>query len=163
MNITQSLLSEIKREVVSTKKTLERIPNDKFDWRPHKKSNSLKKLATHLAQLAEMPGNIINTTEVNLADSPAAPSVNSAEDLIQIFDKGTQQTIAALKASKDEDLQKTWTLRYGDHIIIEAPKIEAMRIMGLSHVYHHRAQLGVYLRLLDIPVPATYGPSADEN
>lgn len=164
MSLTQSLIQEIKHESASTRKMLERVPADKFDWRPHEKSMSLKSLATHVADLAGMTGIAASKDYLDfMEDNGAKPQINSTEDLVAHFDALNNNTIEILKELKDEDLNKEWTMRAGDHIIMQAPKKVAIRSMGLNHLYHHRAQLGVYLRLLDIPIPGMYGPSADEK
>lgn len=163
MSLTNSLIQEIENESVSMVKSLERVPADKFDWRPHHKSTTLKSLAVHIAELAGMPAAIVGLDELDLAAVEPAPKINNAQDLVAYYNKGKTQSVEALKKISDEDLNKEWTLRYGDHIIKKLPKKDMIRNMGLSHAYHHRAQLGVYLRLLDQPVPSVYGPSADEQ
>lgn len=163
MSLTNSLINEIENESVSMVKSLERIPTDKWDWRPHPKSTNLKALATHIAQLASMPAAIVGMDELDLAKAEPAPEIKSAQDLVALYKKGKEQSVEALKNTSDEELDKEWTLRYGDHVIKTLPKKDMIRNMGLSHSYHHRAQLGVYLRLLDQPVPSVYGPSADEQ
>lgn len=163
MSIVQSLIEEIQRERGSTKQHLTRIPADKFDWKPHEKSMSIKALSAHIAEIAGLPGLIIKTDEVDLADGNKKPEIKTADDLVKFFEENTDQTIGALQSAKDEDLKKVWKMRHGDHVIMEMPKGDALRMMGMSHLYHHRGQLGVYLRILDIPVPSTYGPSADES
>ncbi len=164
MTLTKALISEIEHEAANTKKMLERVPADKFDWQPHPKSMTLKQLATHIANLSGMTGKIITTKNLDLADSSIKkPEINSTQDLLKELEEGTSQTLNALKSVKDEDLNENWIMRRGDHIIINIPKAAAIRNMGLSHLYHHRAQLGVYLRLLDVPVPGMYGPSSDDK
>lgn len=164
MSLTQALIAEIVHESASTKKILERVPEDKFDWSPHEKSMSLKKLATHIASLAGMPGYIAGSDYLDFAEGKfRAPEIASTADLVKAVDDATAKTIHALKAIKDEDLNVKWTLRHGEHVIVEAPKGVAIRTMGLNHLYHHRGQLSVYLRLLNVPVPGMYGPSADDR
>ncbi len=164
MALTDMLIKEIEKEAAGTKKTLERVPADKFDWQPHQKSMTMKQLATHIVGLVQMTGIAATTDYLDFVEGTMkTPEINSTEDLVTEFDKNTQETIAALKSIKDEDLNKEWVLRAGDHVIVKAPKLEAIRTMALNHTYHHRAQLGVYLRLLDIPVPGVYGPSADDK
>ncbi len=164
MSITQSLIQEIKHESASTRKMLERVPVDKFDWKPHEKSMSLKSLATHVADLAGMTGIAASKDYLDfMEDKGTQPEINSTEDLVAHFDALNNNTLKILMELKDEDLNKEWTMRAGDHIIMQAPKKVAIRSMGLNHLYHHRAQLGVYLRLLDISIPGMYGPSADER
>lgn len=164
MLLTKLLIEEIEQEAINTKKMLERVPAEKFDWRPHQKSMTLKQLAVHIANLSKRPVQVITTKYLDLADSSIKkPEINNTTDLIKEFEEGTSQSIDALKSVSDDDLNVNWIMRRGEHIIINMPKAAAIRNMGLSHLYHHRAQLGVYLRLLDIPVPGMYGQSADDK
>ncbi|MFZ2864476.1 MAG: DinB family protein [Ignavibacteriaceae bacterium] len=164
MLLTKLLIEEIEQEAINTKKMLERVPAEKFDWRPHEKSMTLKQLAVHIANLSKRPAQVITTKYLDLADSSIKkPEINNTTDLIKEFEEGTSQSIDALKSVSDDDLNVNWIMRRGEHIIINMPKAAAIRNMGLSHLYHHRAQLGVYLRLLDIPVPGMYGQSADDK
>ncbi|MCO6496644.1 MAG: DinB family protein [Chitinophagaceae bacterium] len=164
MSLIQDLVLEIEQEHAGTRKMLERVPADKFDWRPHEKSMTLKALATHIANLSRMVGLIATTDSVDLADgSMKAPEITSAEDLVKLSDRGAEESVEALKTKKEEDLRGEWTMKFGDRIIMKMPKAQAMRAMGMSHLYHHRAQLGMYLRLLDVPIPGMYGPSADDK
>lgn len=164
MLLTKLLIEEIEQEAINTKKMLERVPAEKFDWRPHQKSMTLKQLAVHIANLSKRPAQVITTQYLDLADSSIKkPEINNTTDLIKEFEEGTSQSIDALKSVSDDDLNVNWIMRRGEHIIINMPKAAVIRNMGLSHLYHHRAQLGVYLRLLDIPVPGMYGQSADDK
>ena len=162
MSLTKTLIAEIEHESAGTRKILERIPQDKFDWKPHPKSNSLKALASHVAGLSSWPGVIAKTDHLDLASLKGA-EINSTEDLVKEFDNNIKQALDTLRNTKDEELSGKWSLRKGDHVIAELPKAVSMRSIALSHLYHHRAQLSVYLRLLDVPVPGMYGPSADEK
>lgn len=164
MSLTQALILEIEHESASTKNILERVPAEKFDWAPHGKSMTLKKLATHIATLAEMPGFIASSPYLDFAEGKfRVPEINTTADLVKAVEDATTKTIVALKAIKDEELNTTWSMRRGEHVIVEAPKVVAIRTMGLNHLYHHRGQLSVYLRLLNIPIPGMYGPSADDR
>ncbi|MFA5575412.1 MAG: DinB family protein [Brumimicrobium sp.] len=163
MSLKQELIAEIKSEFSNTRKTLERVPSDKFDWRPHEKSMSLKSLAKHVADLTAFPAIMVTTDYLDFHENQQkSDSIETTEDLLKIFDEGYNNTIKSLEDVSEFDLEKNWIMRAGDHIILDAPRKTAIRSMALSHSYHHRAQLGVYLRLLDIPVPGAYGPSADE-
>ncbi|MCZ2223164.1 MAG: DinB family protein [Chitinophagales bacterium] len=164
MSLTKALITEIQHESVSTKKMLERVPAEKFDWRPHAKSMTLKQLATHIANLSGWVSLIIKTDYLDFLEGTLKrPEINTTEDLVKENQSGTEQTIEALQSAKDEDLlNQNWTLRKGEHVIMEMTKAAFIRSMALNHLYHHRAQLSVYLRLLDIPIPGMYGPSADE-
>lgn len=163
MSLTQALIAEIKNESASTQKLLERIPADQLTWKPHEKSMDMKKLATHIAVLAGWPGVIAQTNELDLASAPQPGAVNSAEDLVKILDEGVQKSIEALENIQDEDLNQAWSLKHGDHVIFNMPKAATIRSFALNHLIHHRAQLGVYLRMLNVPIPGMYGPSADDQ
>lgn len=164
MSITQALIKEIEQESKSTRSLLERIPADKYDWKPHEKSMSMKSLAKHIADLAGMTAAAVKTEFLDFMESNGPKvEINSNEDLLNHFDQGTKATLDALNSINDANLDEIWTMRAGDHIIMEAPRKAAIRSMGLNHLYHHRAQLGVYLRLLDVSIPGMYGPSADDR
>ncbi len=164
MSLTQMLISEIEHESANTKKMLECVPADKFDWRPHEKSMTLKQLAAHVADLSGRISQIITTEYLDLADSSIKkPEINNTQDLVKELEDGTKQSLDALKSVSDDDLEVNWIMKRGEHIIINMPKAAAIRSMGLNHLYHHRAQLGMYLRLLDVPIPGMYGPSADDR
>ena len=164
MALIKSLIAEIENETLSTKKILAIVPEDKFDWRPHTKSMTIKQLATHVANLSAWAGLIANTDYLVFLDgSFKHPDINNVEGLLKELETGTQQSITALQnISEDDLLNKQWVLRAGDKVLLELPKYTFIRSMALNHTYHHRAQLSVYLRLLDIPIPGIYGPSADE-
>lgn len=164
MSTIQTLISEIKQEAKGTRKTLQNVPFDQLDWKPHEKSMKLKSLAIHIAQLAGWAGLIVQTDELDFAKNELPnPKVSSLEDLLKYFDEGVQQSVEALNATTEDDLKKEWTLRHGANVLMKLPKAAFIRTMAMNHLYHHRAQLGVYLRLLDIPVPGMYGPSADDR
>lgn len=162
MNLAQQLKQEFERESVSMQKVLERIPTDKFDWKPHEKSMSIKQLSVHVAEITGLISLIINQDELDFAKVTKKPEINSAEELVAFYKKLKQKSLEALDVVSDEELNKIWVMRSGDHIIMKLPKKDMIRVMAMSHAYHHRGQLSVYLRLLDIPVPSIYGPSADE-
>jgi uncharacterized damage-inducible protein DinB len=163
MSQSQALIAEIQMEAANTRKILNAVPLDKSDWKPHPKSMALGRLASHVA---EIPGWVVNTMTADVLDfanfdyKPAKPTTN--EELVAVLDKHVGEAIAALENSKDEDFGKMWTMRNGEKVYFTLPKAAVVRSFALSHQYHHRAQLGVYLRLLDIPVPGMYGPTADE-
>jgi len=139
------------------------VPTDKNDWKPHEKSMKLGNLAAHVADL---PGWIVftmNADELDLSKMDYKPNIaTSTADLLANLDTKVDQAMAALEKASDEDFDKMWTLRNGEHVIFSMPKKVVIRSMALSHHYHHRGQLSVYLRLLDVHVPGMYGPSADE-
>ena len=162
MQMTQLLLQEMEAEALTTRRMLSRVPNDKYDWKPHEKSMSIRQLATHIAELPGWVTIALNTSELDFASQPyqLTPIANTAE-LLAFFEKTLAEGLAALAAAKEEDLLPSWTLRNGDEIYNVYTKASVIR-MSVSQTIHHRAQLGVYLRLLNIPIPGSYGPSADE-
>ncbi|HSF44381.1 MAG TPA: DinB family protein [Chitinophagaceae bacterium] len=164
MNLTELLLNEMAAEYPNTRKILERVPDDKFDWKPHAKSMSMKQLAVHLAELPSWHAIVLQTSELDFGAFEYKPTeVNNTADLLALFDRQLEKGRAALSAaSEDQLLNDTWTMRHGDHIISKTSKYEMIR-HAFGQNAHHRAQLGVYLRLLNIPIPGVYGPSADES
>lgn len=162
MNVKEVLLKEMEHEAEGSKKILERIPEGKYDWKPHEKSMSLKQLAVHIAQIAGMPAMVINTDSVDLADGEP-PKVDSTAELMALLEQGMKDSKNAVEQVDEADLGKLWAMKNNGAVIMEMPKIEFIRIMGMNHLYHHRGQISVYLRELDIPVPGLYGPSADEK
>ena len=146
----------------TTRKMLSRVPDDKFDYKPHAKSMDMKRLATHIADLPGWIHMTFTTDEIDFAKPYEQPEINSNADLMTYFEKRYNDGLSTLIPENEAVLDKIWTLRNGDQIYGADPKIEILR-MSFSQQIHHRAQLGVYLRLLDIPIPGSYGPSADEN
>ncbi|MBS1759674.1 MAG: DUF1572 family protein [Bacteroidetes bacterium] len=163
MAIKEALISELKRESESTKKMLERVPMDNSDWKPHEKSMSIGKLATHIAAIPLWISSIINMDDYDIAKHYKNVHASTQEELMKLFQDSLNDAIENLEKIEDADLFKTWIFRNGDHIIANAPKIGVMRSLSMSHLIHHRGQLSVYLRLLDVPVPGMYGPSADDQ
>jgi uncharacterized damage-inducible protein DinB len=167
MALKDSLLPELDHEFAGTRKTLERVPEDKLSWSPHGKSWALGDLATHLSQLPHWLAMTLATEELDLSPpgSPAPkpqPRRTKAE-LLSAFDEHVAAGRAALLKADDSALLAPWSLKKGGTTLFTLPRIAALRSFVFSHNIHHRAQLGVYLRLLDVPVPALYGPSADEG
>jgi uncharacterized damage-inducible protein DinB len=163
MTMSQTLLPEFDNEMRLTRKALERVPADKFDWKPHLKSMSMRGLATHLAELPDFGTNIILTDGMDLDKKEYKPaSVSSASDLLALFDKNVAEAREAIVGATDDHLRVPWHLIYQQKKIVEMPRVAAFRGMMMNHLIHHRGQLTVYLRLNDIPVPGLYGPSADE-
>jgi uncharacterized damage-inducible protein DinB len=164
MAIKDALISELKQEATLTKKILERVPLDKKDWKPHAKSTSLGRLATHIAEIPRWIPEMMTNDVYDFMAHPFAPHiVSSQEELLQIYQTNLDNAIATLEKSSDEDLDKIWTVKKGEHTVFSIPKKAAMRSWAFSHIFHHRGQLSVYLRLLDVPIPGMYGPSADER
>jgi len=161
MSIGTDLLPEFDQEMASTRRVLERVPGDKAQWKPHPKSFALG----HLAQLVSwMPGWIATTlqqTSLNLG-AAAGYSFEKTDTLLAGFDKNVREARAALTAARDADFAVPWSLMHGDRVLFTAPRGVVVR-QHISHLSHHRGQLTVYLRLLDVPVPPIYGPTADER
>jgi uncharacterized damage-inducible protein DinB len=161
MSIAEPLLPEFEQEMATTRKLLERVPSDKGPWKPHPKSFPLG----HLAQLvATMPGwltQIVRDTKIDLAKS-SGYSFETTETLLGRFDKHVREAREALASAKDADFTVMWSLRHGDRVLFTAPRREVVR-QTINHLVHHRGQLTVYLRLLDVPIPSIYGPTADEG
>ena len=167
MAIVDGILPEFDQEMANTRKTLERIPDAKFDWKPHSKSMPMGDLGAHLATLPTFVAITMerDSFDVINRDGAAAkpPKPKSAIELVETFDKNVAAARAILEKTKDDHLMKPWTLLAGGKTILTLPRIAVLRSFVLSHNVHHRAQLGVYLRLNDVPVPSIYGPSADES
>lgn len=165
MPIKDALIAELKFETALTKKMLERVPMDQKEWRPHEKSMSLGRLATHIAETIKWISNIHHIDDFDFAkDFNFKQQVaSSREDLLALFQENLDNAMTDLSAMSDDDFNKTWTVRRGEQVMMQVPKKVAVRGWGFSHQIHHRGQLSVYLRLLNIPVPGMYGPSADER
>jgi uncharacterized damage-inducible protein DinB len=159
----ESFLKELEQESIGTRKMLALVPADKSDWKPHEKSMKLKDLATHIADLPTWINLAINKDELDFAAAPYNPmNCNGGEELTAYFDKNVEEAKQILQKSKDSVLEETWTLRNGEIIYMQSTRLETIR-HSYCQMVHHRAQLGVYLRLLNIPIPGVYGPSADES
>lgn len=162
MTTTQRFINQLEQEAVTTRKMLSAVPDEKLDWQPHPKSMTIRRLASHVAELPGWVTMTMNTDGLDFANNGYKPvPISSREELLQYFEQELKGGIAALRNAKDEDLKPIWTLRNGDTIISKRPK-EDVITMSISQIIHHRAQLGVFLRLLHIPIPGSYGPSADE-
>ncbi len=165
MSINQALLPEFDQEMANTRKTLERVPEDKFSWKPHEKSMALGALATHLANLPTWATLTLRADSFDMAPEGKEfrmEELPSREAVVQEFEKNTQAARAAIAGANDEEMLKPWTLLSNGKSLLTLPKIAVLRSFVMNHMIHHRAQMGVYLRLNDIPVPSIYGPSADE-
>ncbi len=162
MKLAESILTELDQEAQTTKRVLDRIPDDKLAWKPHPKSFSLGQLALHIASV---PGSV---TAIVMQDSVEAPNFTqpepkSRQEVLDTFSRSLETAKGNLKKMDDARLASTWSLTRGGKVVMSAPRIGFLRSVLLNHVYHHRGQLSVYLRMLDVPVPSIYGPSADEN
>jgi uncharacterized damage-inducible protein DinB len=167
MTIAQSLLPEFEHETALTRTTLERVPEDRFGWSPHPKSFTLLALASHLATIPSYARFTFNSERLDVApvgQPPLRPpAFKTRSEMLEAFDRGVAEARAALAEASDEALLEPWTLLSGGKTIFTLPRMAVLRVMIVNHMIHHRAQLGVYLRLCDVPVPKIYGPSADEQ
>jgi uncharacterized damage-inducible protein DinB len=169
MAIRDAMLAEFDHEMISTRQTLERVPEGKPDWAPHEKSMKMGRLAGHLAELSGWAATIINQDELDFRPVGAPPMqplvMISRQQLLDTFDKKVTEARAALSSANasDEHLMKNWKLLGGGQTIMVMPRIAFLRGFVMNHIIHHRAQLGVYLRMNNVPVPSVYGPSADEG
>jgi uncharacterized damage-inducible protein DinB len=163
MAIKEGLLAEFDHETATTRKLLERVPDDKLSWKPHARSMSFGGLAAHISQLPHWGDAILNHAQFDLADAPPPVAEEMPRgNLLSAFDGHVRATRAALDKT-DGELAALWTLRRSGQEIFAMPRVAAFRSFVLYHMVHHRGQLSVYLRLNDIPVPSMYGPSADEG
>lgn len=163
MSQIQQLVTEMEQEAQTTRKMLGRIPDDKYDWQPHPKSMTVQQLATHVAELPTWVTMALTTNGIDFATTPYEPStISNTADLLAFSEQSLADGKTSLSQATDEQLTPTWTLRTGDVIHNVMTKGEVIR-HAYSQIVHHRAQLGVYLRLLNIPIPGSYGPSADEQ
>lgn len=163
MAISDFLLDEFDAEMQKTRATLQRVP-PRPEFKPHDKSMPLGRLAPHVAELAGFGMSILTLPELDFGQGSYTPlPFESAEQLVRVFDEGSAKVRDALKATRDETWAQHWKLSFAGRTLFEGSRFLAYREMFLNHVVHHRAQLGVYLRLTDTPVPSTYGPSADET
>lgn len=164
MPINELLLPEFDEEIKKTRTMLERVPEDKKDFAPHPRSMPLNKLAPHVAQLADFGLTILTTPELDFSKSSMKRlPFESAAQLVSALDEGAAKVRVALKNTSDEAWTQPWKLSFGGKPIFSGSRFLAYRQMFLNHLVHHRAQLGVYLRLNEKPVPSTYGPSADDT
>jgi uncharacterized damage-inducible protein DinB len=167
MSISASLLPEFDNEVATTRKCLERVPEDKFDWKPHDKSMTFGSLASHIAEMVSWTSSTIESDSFDMSppDGPAYETfvAETQKELLETFDKNAAAARAAIAGAGDAEYVKPWSLLAGGNALFTMPKIAVIRTFVLNHVIHHRGQLSVYLRLNDIPVPSIYGPSADDS
>jgi uncharacterized damage-inducible protein DinB len=161
------MLPEFDNEMANTRKTLERVPLEKSDWKPHEKSMALGGLATHLSNIPTWVGYTIGQDSLDLAPGgkpmPPVEIIKSQEELLATFDANVAKARAAIAGAGDADLFTPWSLMMNGNTLLTLPKVAVLRSFVMNHLIHHRAQLGVYLRLNDIAVPSIYGPSADES
>jgi uncharacterized damage-inducible protein DinB len=164
MSLNQPLLAELAQEAATTRRMLERVPAAHILWQPHAKSMTLGRLATHIAELPSWMTMTLKTTYLDFAETEWKPKVFSTSDeLVAHFDEVLAEATQALQAATDEDLFVPWSMKQGEQVFFTMPRIQVIRSMVLNHMVHHRGQLSVYLRLLDVPLPGSYGPTADES
>ncbi len=163
MNISDILLLDFDSEIASTRRILERIPEQEPQWKPDEKSMPIGRLALHVARLPQLCTRLVTTSELNMAEEKFPDLVfESTAHLLSELERTAGEARSHLAAAADDELTQHWKLLFGDRTIVDAPRMALYRTMFLNHLIHHRAQLGVYLRLLKIPIPGLYGPSADE-
>jgi uncharacterized damage-inducible protein DinB len=167
MALADALLPEFDHEMANTRKTLERVPEDRFDYKPHEKSWAMGGLATHVANLARWPLYVLGRDSLDIAppgEGPLkVPPAASSAELLETFDANVAASREAIAGASDEHMLSPWSLLKGGNTVLTMPRAAVLRSFVMNHLIHHRAQLGVYLRLNDLPVPSIYGPSADEG
>ena len=156
-------LDDMDAELVATRRMLERVPDGHAAWRPHEKSKSLSELATHIADTVGLAATILETEGLDALSRPQRQPLGTSTELVDRLDENVARLRAALGSADAETLAAEWTLRAGEQVFVRRPRRALLRAMFLSHMIHHRGQLSVYLRLLDVPVPGMYGPTADED
>jgi uncharacterized damage-inducible protein DinB len=161
--IVDALVPEFDHEMATTRKLLERVPDDKLDWKPHVKSMSLGDLATHVANIVWWGEVTLDQPEFNAEGQPARARAANRAELLDTFDTNVKATRASLAGKSDGELLAPWSLKNGKHTFFTMPKAAVWRSFVMNHLVHHRAQLSVYLRMNDVPLPSMYGPSADER
>jgi len=162
MPICESLIQELDVEAAVTRRLLERVPDDKLSWKPHDKSMPMGRLATHIAELPSW-GKVTIEQDVLDIGGFTPTSLDSTQEIVDAFDKNVADFEAILARTSDDEFGKTWRMTYKGQEVFSSPKIGVVRSTVMNHMVHHRGQLTVYLRLSDVPLPMTYGPSADET
>ena len=161
-NPADFLYSDLEQELAATRRVLERFPDGKGDWRPHEKSRTIGELATHVAELSGLGAMVLQASFMDVTQRQQLSPANSAAELLSIFDDRAARLRDAVASVDFEALEQPWSFRRGERVLVSAPRRAMMRTLYFNHIIHHRAQLGVYYRLLGVPVPITYGPTADE-
>ena len=161
MNLNEPLLAELQIEAETTRKMLERVPQDALAWKPHEKSRTLGEIAAHIANLPGLFIATLNQDEFDRYDYKVV--TDTVADILDTFDRNISNALEVLKTQSNERLLAPWRYKYGEQVIFEMPRLVVIRTTALNHLIHHRGQLTVYLRLLDVPLPPVYGPTADES
>lgn len=162
MSVIEATIAEVRQEAKTTRKMLERVPEDSLAWQPHEKSMTLGRLAAHIAAL---PGVFIAKLAQDEADSKSFGQLptDNATKIVELFDKNISDSVEFLKTQSIEQLLAPWRYKNGEQVVFEMPRLAVIRFVCLNHLIHHRGQLSVYLRLLNVPLPSVYGPTADEQ
>ncbi len=163
MAMNDALLAEFDHEMTVTRRLLERVPEERFGWKPHQKSMSLVELAQHVATIPMWGAVTLTLSEFDLGGQPPLPAATTRKELLDGFDQRVKDARAALAGKSAAEMMEPWALKRDGHTIFSMPKVSVWRSFVMSHLVHHRGQLSVYLRLNDVPVPSMYGPSADEG
>ena len=159
--LTDYLIAELENEAATTRRVLERVPEDRLSWAPHAKSMTLGRLAQHVAEIPGRIADLLDPPESRMPSSPPPP-VTSRDEILSILDQSVANAVSKLRSWGDAYLMEDCRVYFGDRVAMAGPRLRWVRAAMLNHWYHHRGQLTVYLRLLDVPVPSVYGPSADE-
>lgn len=163
MSLKEPIIAEIKQEAITTRRLIERVPEAAFAWKPHEKSMTLSRLASHVPELLGWIKTIIAQDEWDFSGGDyRPPSPSTVSQLLELFDQNVNVALALLENQTDESLLSHWRLKNGETVLLDLPRVTALRTVVMNHVIHHRGQLSVYLRLLDVPLPPIYGPTADE-
>jgi uncharacterized damage-inducible protein DinB len=165
MSLKDEALADVDREIDITREFLTALPDDKLTWQPHAKSMTLGRLAMHLGELLGLGTRVLTTDSYDMATRPPGPRpvATTRDEALALFDENATTFRAALATTDDAALRQSWSMTHGDKTIWTGSRLAILRTRGLSHIVHHRAQLGVFYRLLDIPVPNSFGPSADDK
>lgn len=164
MPLNESLIAELQMEAANTRKMIERVPDKSFDWKPHDKSMTLGRLAYHVCENPQWVSVTVDKDEIDFAANDYVPKeAKTTEELLKVFDDSLAEAVKCLKNASDEKLSGNWTMRNGEQVYFTMPKLAVLRSFVLNHIIHHRGQLSVYLRMLDVPLPQIYGPTADET
>jgi uncharacterized damage-inducible protein DinB len=162
MKLNESMLTELKHEAATTRKMLERVPQESLSWQPHEKSMTLGRLASHIAMLPGLFIAKLDQDEVDRSEIKPLAADNVAA-ILETFDQNIASSLELLKTQSEERLLGVWRYKDGEKVVFEMPRVAVIRLIALNHLIHHRGQLSVYLRLLNVPLPSVYGPTADES
>jgi len=163
MPFSQTLLPEFEEEMKNTRKILERVPDDNLNYQPHPKSMTMARLATHVAELPSWTVPTLDQDVLEMSSDYQPRIAKSNAELLEIFDKGVADARSRIAGASDQTWGKTWTFKWNGQVVMSMPKAAVMRSVIMNHLIHHRAQLGVFLRLNDVAIPGLYGPSADDK